>query len=269
MGKRIVVTVFSAALATTAAGGAYLGSVVNSWDANYSVGPVGYGPIGLCFGDGYIWVCYDGFFTKRNPANGAVVDVLSFSGYSGQDLGYENATGYLYFGTGAPYVYVRSSATGETIRTFNCPPAVPDATGLDFDDSHPSNPIWLSDENAPTIWNLTSTGSVITSLALPFGGIEGIAYASGVAGGPYLFAGARSTSTVYALAPTSGSIIYSFQGPPTAPGLSALGYDGEYLWTLDIGNFSPTRGYAFQFVAYGDFTAVTPASWGRVKALYR
>jgi len=258
------------ALTVTGAIGTYLGSIVTSWNAVHTIGIVGYAPLGIGYGDGYTWITYGNFFTKRIPANGKIVDLLSFPGPSGQGLGYENATKYLYFATGGPYVYVRDSSTAETVRTFACPPPIPKARGLDFDDGHLANPIWLSDENAPTIWNITSTGSVITSFAVPFGGIQGLAYADNVPGGPYLFAGTMSTpSMVYALTPTSGSILYSFKAPPGATGLRALTWDGQYLWTLDRAHGSPTDGDALQFIAYGDFTRVTPASLGRIKALFR
>ncbi len=270
MKRTIAAVVFFPTLAATAAAGTYLGSIVNSWDAQYHVGPLYCAPTGLCYGDKYVWVSYDWFFAKRIPADGKVADVLSFFGPSGQDLGYENAPKYLYFATYVLYVYVHDSSTGETVCTFACPPGVPKAAGIDFDNSQPSKPVWLTDLNAPAIWNLTSTGSVITSFTVSFGPIGGLAYASDIPGGPYLFAGTRTApSMVYALAPASGSILYSFKAPPAPTGLKGLGWDGRYLWTLDAATNSPTGGYAFQFIAYGDFNRVTPASLGRIKILFR
>ncbi len=270
MKGKVLTIGLAAALAAASYGTSYLGSAIRSWDGTHKIGVVTYQPLGLGFGDGYIWVSHVSFFTKRNPATGSVVDVLSFLGPSGDDLGFEARTKYLYFASGGPYVYVRDSGSASLVSTFPTPPGVEEATGLDFNDGSPARPLWLSDHLLPRLWNLTSTGSVVTTLPLTIAKVWGLAYDGDTAGGPYLFAGTGTTEPmVYALNPASGSIRYSFEAPVYDNGLRALAWDGKYLWTIDHGLGSQHYGWVYQFVAHEPNVGAAPASLGRIRALYR
>lgn len=254
----------------TAFGTSFLGSVVASWDGRYVQGPMTYYPLGITHGDGYIWLCYSSFFTKRLPANGSVVDLVSFSGPYGNDLAFEDSTKYLYFACGSNGVYVRQSTTGSNVRNFGLPPGATSASGIAFDNTTPASPVWLSDMTAWRLFNLTSTGSLVRSLTLTFGNIGGVAYDAETTGGPYLFAGTRSSPCqVYALNVSSGSVYYSFTAPVSPNSLRGLGWDGNYLWTIDNVIGSPNVGWVYQFVAHDPNPAVAPASLGKVKALFR
>ena len=248
----------------------HVGSVVNSWYAGYTHGGWHYFPLGIGHGDGYVWIAYGKFFARRVPTTGSVVSTYGITGPSGNDLGYENNTKYLYFASGGPYVFVRESTSGSTVRSFPVPPGAAVANGIDFDDGAPSRPIWLSDFAAWRLWNLTSTGSVVKSLRITFGGINGLAYDRDTAGGPYLFVGTRmAPPMIYALNPSSGSVRFSFEAPVYQSSLSGLAWDGSYLWTAENLKNSPNCGWVFQFVGHEPYAAVAPASLGKVKALFR
>ncbi len=248
----------------------YLGSVVNSWYAGYTYGSWHYLPLGLGYGDGHVWIAYGKFFARRVPATGSVASTYTIEGPSGNDLGYANNTKYLYFASGGPYVYVRESTSGSTVQSFHVPAGAAVANGIDFDEGAPSRPIWLSDYAAWRLWNLSPSGSVVRSLRTTFSGVNGLAYDRDTAGGPYLFAGTRATpSTIYALNPASGSVLFSFQAPVYESSLSGLAWDGRYLWTAENLKNSPSCGWVFQFHGQEPNSAVAPASLGKVKALYR
>ncbi|UCH78876.1 MAG: hypothetical protein JSU81_02710 [Candidatus Coatesbacteria bacterium] len=255
-----------AATAAAVSATSYLGSVVNSWDGRYEGSSY---PLSLAYGDGYIWLGYHTFFTQRIAATGSVVDVIGFSGFPGDGLGYEKATKYLYFACSDKGVCCREATSGSTVSSFGLPPGATYLMALDFYNGNPTVPLWLGDLRAWRLWNLTSTGSVVRSLRTSYS-VGGVAYDGDTAGGPYIFAGTRNPPpTIYALAPSSGSVLYSFEIDMCKLGIGGLSWDGTYLWTLDDMGSSPLRGMVYQIVAHEPNTAVVPASLGRIKALYR
>jgi hypothetical protein len=267
--KKNVIIVIVASAAAAAWATSYLGSVVNSWDGTIE-GPSTYRPSGVAYGDGYIWLGYGTFFTPRVPANGSIVDLIGFSGPGTRDLGYESSTKYLYFGCGSDGVYWRESTSGSTVGSFRMPPGAIYIMSLDFDNANPAAPLWLGDIYSWRIWNVTSAGSVVRSLQTPFGPAWGVAYDDDTAGGPYLFAASwDEPPVIYALAPASGSIYYSFTLKICPKGVGGMTWDGNYLWTVDDRSASPLLGMVHQFIAHEPNVGVVPASLGRIKALYQ
>jgi hypothetical protein len=209
-----------------------------------------------------MWVNYHPCFTKRVPRTGSIVDVVGFLGPPGADMGFDTKTRYLYCACFYAGVYVRDTRTGSDVRSLALPPGVSKAMGIDFDEGAPANPVWLADDAASRLWNLTSTGSLVASISIPFNHVHGLALDRDTPGGPYLFAVTRTTDPhVYALAYSSGSIINSFQAPVAYPW--GLTWDGSYLWTINS-----TNHFIYRFVAH-EYEAIAPASLGKVKTLYR
>ena len=92
--------------------GSNLGSVVNSWNGTYEEPFNTYLPTGVEYGGGYVWLNYYNFYAQCDPATGSVIRTIKPADPPGYDMGYEDATGYLYVATGGPYITVRESGTG-------------------------------------------------------------------------------------------------------------------------------------------------------------
>lgn len=268
MKKTLVIATFVATAWGTADATSYLGSVVNSWDGKYQ-GPVTYSPYAIGYGDGYIWLGYEKFFTQRIASTGSILDVVGFSGPTGDALGFQNSTKYLYFACSYKGIYCRESSSGSNVASFALPPGATYLMALDFDNDNAAVPLWLGDLHAWRLWNLTTTGSVVRSIRTSYG-VGGVAYDGDTAGGPFIFAGTRNPPPrIYALDPGSGSIRYSFSIEVCTRGLGGLSWDGTYLWALDDIGASPLRGTVYQIIAHEPNTGVVPASLGRIKALYQ
>lgn len=283
MMKQLTTLIFALGLASGAYG-AYAGSVVSSWyAAPIKEGGHNYYPLGLTYGDGYIWIpyAYSGFLcrmTKRLPENGSIVtsfpmDVLGLP----PKLGWRQNLKYLYGVSQTNPIQWFDSHTGSRVGSFRVLGAFW-PSGIDYDETHPGKPIWLcqwgtSVERPPMIWNLTQEGIVVASFDMRSKPVnpDKIAYGDSVPGGPYLYVGTTAAPTlVHVMNPKTGSLYASFRAPISDRALSDMTWDGRYLWALENGGYPPppNLGWVYRFVAHG-FPAVGPASVGKIKALYR
>jgi len=268
MKKTLLIAVFVAAAWGAAGATSYLGSVVNSWNGKY-VGSIPYATFAITCGDGYIWLGTEKFFTQRVASTGSLLDVVGFSGPTGDALGFQNSTKYLYFACSYKGVYCRESSSGSEVASFGMPPGSTYLMALEFDNDNAAAPLWLGDLHAWRLWNLTTAGSVVRSLRTTYS-VGGVAYDGDTAGGPFIFAGTRNPPPViYALDPPTGSVLYSFEIGVCRLGIGGLSWDGTYLWALDDIGSSPLNGMVYQIVAHEPNTGVVPASLGRIKALYQ
>jgi outer membrane protein assembly factor BamB len=111
---------------------------------------------------------------------------------------------------------------------------------------------------------------LVNSITTTFGSIGGLAFDRDSGGGPFLFAGTRATPpTVFALNPTSGSVLYAFDAPVNNNALRGLAWDGNYLWTIDNVYGSPNVGMVYRFYGHEPYPAVVPNSPGRIETIYR
>lgn len=263
----------------------YAGSVVSSWYADpiYENGWYYY-PCGLTYGGGYMWIPYatEGLLcqiTKRRVSNGSLISsfFIDLYGYLPPKLGYRDNPRYLYGVTQTNPIQWFDAKTGSRLGTFYLP-EIYWPTGIDYDDSHPGNPIWVcqwgtSQERPAMIWNLSGNGVIVSSFNLQSSPVNPfrIAYGHNAPGGPYLYVGTRSSPTlIYVMDPENGSFHGSFRAPISDNALSDLTWDGSYLWALENGGYPepPNNGWVFRFVAHS-FPVVAPASVGKIKALYR
>jgi hypothetical protein len=253
-------------LYATVASATYSGSVVSSFFAEYIPGE-GF-PTGITYGDGYVWVAYAyDLVTKRRADDGHILASFKLDSW-GNELGWEENHKYIYNVGWFAGIYWSDSKTGSTVGSFPGPPGIVNLKGVEYDDSTGSHPIWVCDQRSQTIWNLTKAGTVAASFVIP-ATLEGLAFDADTPGGYYLFAGARSTpSYIYVVNARTLSVISSFVAPVADRGISDLSWDGRYLWALENGPPPAKPGWIYRFVAYSS-PAVEPASFGKIKAIYR
>ena len=243
----------------------YLGSVVNSWYAVYSYPSGGKAPLGFCYGDGYMYVMYDGLFTKRQPQDGKIVDVVGLPKPGPWEVAFDPGRRRIWCACLEAGVYLLHPETGSYLASFPLAGGLPTAAAISYDRLTPSGPLWITGGVTWRIWTFTTAGSVVRSIQVPIVNVTGLAFDNDTGGGPYLFAGAwTDKSRIYAVNPATGSILYTFAAPVTGTRLQGLTWDGEYLWTNDSKN-----GYLVQFVAHEPNLNVSPASVGRIRALFR
>ena len=253
------------------AGAAYLGSIVNSWDARHFLGQEVVYPFGVAYDDGYLWVSCGNYLLKRCPSNGSIVKSVHTPDRSLSDMGYDKTRGYFYGRLSWYDVGVIEADTGRIVERLRVPPGAEGSTTVAFS-RDAVTPLWVASPVEPVIWRMTGRGKVVASYVpqFPCYYINGLAYAENTPVGRVLFAGQQYMSVpsrVFALRPRDGSILYSFISPLPQNSLTDLTWDGKYLWGIHVVR-SRIPAYIYQFVATAD-VAVEPSSIGRVKAMYR
>lgn len=246
--------------------GTYPGSVVSSF---YAGNIEAYWPFGLTYGAGYVWLVYaHDVVTKRTPISGSIVASFHLASW-GRELAWDANREYLYDVNWWDWVNWSDPTTGSTIGSF---PNPGDGLlyGIDYDETHLPNPIWLGQRSPAWAWNLTTTGSVVASYDLRSWRYLPTALAYGrTPGGDYIFFGMSSAPPyIYAVNPKTFSINSSFTAPVGDYGIRDLSWDGRCLWVLENGPPPIKPGWVYRIVAYSG-PAVAPGSLGRIKALYR
>lgn len=246
--------------------GTYPGSVVSSF---YAGSIEAYWPFGVTYGGGYVWVIYaHDVVTKRSPTTGSIVASFHLESW-GRQLAWDGNRKYLYDINWRDRVNWSDPKTGSRIGSFPNP-GTGVLYGIDYYEGHPSNPIWLGQRLPPLAWNLTTTGSVVASYDLGSWRYlpSALAYADTPLG-EYIFFGMNSAPAyIFTVKPNTFSIISSFVAPVGNCGISDLSWDGSYLWVLENGPPPIEPGWVYRIVAY-TAPAISPASLGKIKALYR
>jgi DNA-binding beta-propeller fold protein YncE len=215
------------------------------------------------------------------------------------DVAYEEGPLYALVGSAPPTVFTLNYWNGSITGSFTIP--VPNgARGIATTGYSPTH-MWVSNRLNGYLYRLTTSGSLLGSFACPGGtpyGLGGYRFAYPPDEG-YLMVSCRDENHFLRVNHTTGSLVSSFAGPATA----VIGYDewlavdrnNSYLywnyygswrvldtlparpwgiatnvmWTIGTG----IRAYALcrdgYIYHYSGYTAVAPASVGRVKALFR
>jgi hypothetical protein len=152
-----------------------------------------------------------------------------------------------YSATGIIY---RINTSGSVEASFLAPA---NATGITRDDTH----LWVSSSTTNYVYRLTTAGSLVASFAAPGEDTAGLDW-----DGRYLWLADAATteSSLYQLT-TTGSVLWQFKVPTGR--VYGVAFDGTYVWYSSMANPK----YCYRVTVSG--IAVEPASFGKVKALFR
>ncbi len=225
--------------------------------------------------------------------------VASFAAPPGAiDVAYENRGFYVLIDAAPPTV-CELTTNGSLLGSFAVSVPAP-ARGITYDGYNWSR-FFISNRTNGYIYRLTTAGSLVGSFRCPAGAPYGLGFTDGYSPhGLGLFAACRDAGCIARLNATTGSLLSTFAGPAAAPvtyddffagvrDSNDVYWDYNRLWQVfdtmparplgvAAGVDWPTydqwvklyilcqNGYIYRYEGY---TAVAPASLGRVKALYR
>ncbi len=224
--------------------------------------------------------------------------VASFPAPPGaRDLAFEGWGPLFALAPGTPSRVYELTTLGSIVSSFTV--AIPGgARGITYEAY--GNWMWVGNRVNSHIYRLTGTGSVAGSFACPVGAPYGLGYSDyNPQHGRGLFVSCRDENLIVRLDQTTGSLLSSFAGPASA----VIGYDdwlcvdrdSNYLywdyysgwrvldtlparpWGVGTGALWPTDQWVLGFVLcrndyiyfYMGYSAVAPASLGRIRALFR
>ncbi len=262
MRRAFAIPLVAAAVAASA-GASDLGSIVNSFPARIRINGHQLMAVGIEYAFNDMWVMYyEGVLARRSCETGSVIATYEIGLYGYHGLAFDGSYFWTVFNAdllklSAPPVSVVASYTIERsmLRHFT------------WDGSC----FWASFlEDKYYAHRMTNTGSIIDTFSIPYIYWKGVAYAGNIPDGPRLFEGAWETSPtemhVYKM--PGREFHYKFLPRMAEPHSLAGCWDGTYLWTF--GNWSPGGGeFCFQMVGWEPGIGISPASLGKVKALFK
>jgi hypothetical protein len=152
-----------------------------------------------------------------------------------------------YSATGVIY---RINTSGSVEASFLAPA---NATGITLDATN----LWVSSSTTNYVYRMTTVGSLVSSFAAPADDTAGLDW-----DGRYLWlADAATTDSALYRLTTTGSVLWRFDVP--AGRAYGVAFDGTYVWYNSMANPK----YCYRMTISGN--AVEPASFGKVKALFR
>ncbi|MGD8719605.1 MAG: hypothetical protein PVH29_12395, partial [Candidatus Zixiibacteriota bacterium] len=221
-------------------------AIVESWPSPGLI------PYGVAHDGSYVWVSCDEAgkesLYKCDPGTGSVLSSfrvetsgLLACAYDGSYLWYDALNSSLEY-----YLYQADDA-GSVLSSWKSP--LNRTVGVAWDGSH----LWLTSYYSNMGW-VTTAGSLVGSFDTAWRP-TGAAY-----DGEYLWTAEYNTAKLYRLT-TAGSLLATYTFPAGEPW--GLDFDGEYLWATN----KDGAGTIYKVNISSD-PAVTPASFGGVRALY-
>lgn len=245
-------------------------NVISSFDPKFNPGgPVTLYAVSIEYDGRYLWTTVDCYFLKRTYPTGSIIAVYDVRPIWSGGLAYDGTYLYTTDLWDSFHIYKFDPLRGTIVGSFPYTPGFM-AGGLTYGGRF----LYLTEILAGDLYILNTGGSVVGSFHLGFERPEGLAYVEN-AGAPYLFCSTRPyrmnlQSKVYRIT-TTGSILDSADWPVAGPvpdyGAAGLAYDGKYLWGIH-NDGGAVENLALQMLYVTDI-GVTPASLGRIKALYR
>ncbi len=266
MKKTVLIAAAFAACAVSASATSYLGSIVGSFNATVRVGSSSYYPLGLAYDGAEMWTGHSRYAAEWT-LTGSRKNMHYINAGINYETAYDRSAGRLYAINRLSSVYRVlgiEPSSGSIVNSFVVPSPFTVPQGLTFGGGY----LYIADMYQSRILKTTTSGSVVASVNPGVFGIKGLAWDGDTAGGPYLFAcEANAKHTIHQINPASGSVVKSFDGPPFNGNIIGLAWDGTYLWACQ--NYMGQDMHAFQFIAYDPNVNISPASVGRIKALYK
>jgi hypothetical protein len=243
-----------------------LGSIVGSFNATVEVGSSRYYPLGLAYDGAEFWTGHSKYAAEWTMT-GSRKSMHYINAGINYETAYERGAGRLYAINRLSSTYrvlAIAPTSGSIVSSFVVPAPFTVPQGLTFGGGY----LYIADMYQSRILKTTTTGSVVSNIDPGVFALKGLAWDGDTAGGPYLFAcETNAKHTIHQINPSSGSVVKSFDGPPFTGNIIGLTWDGTYLWACQ--NYWSTYMYAFQFIAHDPNPAVSPASLGKIKSLYR
>jgi hypothetical protein len=266
MKKTVMVVIIFAACLGSASATSYLGNIVSSINATVQVGGSRYYPLGIAYDGAELWTGHSRYAAEWT-LTGSRKNMYYINAGINYETAYDRNAGRLYAINRLSTVYSIlgiDPSNGSIASSFVVPSPFTVPQGLTFGGGY----LYIADMYQSRILKTTTAGSVVDSINPGVFGIKGLAWDGDTAGGPYLFAcETNSQHTIHQINPATGSVVKSFDGPPFTGNIIGLAWDGTYLWACQ--NYMAQDMYAFQFIAYDPNIGVSPASVGRIKALYK
>ncbi|MGD8719018.1 MAG: hypothetical protein PVH29_09375 [Candidatus Zixiibacteriota bacterium] len=243
MRSRVIIVAGSILVAGMAFGA---GSIISSF-----LSPVTSSPIGMCYNGGYIYhMSHTDGAVFKTTTTGSVVS--SITGPS-SGIGVHFTGTHYWTTTYSPGVAYYRDSSGSIISSFAGPA---NGYGITSDGTN----LWYSSSRSGNyIWQLTTAGSVISSVEGPGTFNGGVDWDS--RGYIWVANWPSSNGGIYRIT-TAGSVVESYSPVPAGTRPSGCAWDGTYVWYCDY-----TGKYVYQMDT--ELTSITPASVGKVKALFR
>ncbi len=214
---------------------------------------------------------------------------------------YDGYTGYILQDGTDPYIYRIYWWTGSIYNSFPAPGGA-GAWGLGFDRTGVDY-FWISNYQNSWFYQVTTAGSLVSSFPSPLPGPAGMDILFDFTYFRYyLYVAFPSQNKIAKIDQTSGSLVVTYAAPGTYPtACGGLYYQGNYFFVTDssthtvyqggvpvITNLQTPVGFSFEATTNDEYrfihvvddatdriyfywsnTSVTPASLGRIKALFR
>jgi len=264
---RGLVTAIAVFFFASSAAASYL-QVISSFKGRYEWYPGTGSPAYGVEYDGYgLWTTQSvGYILQRHYPSGSIVSSFRLEELRlPPGMAYDGT--YLYTSESwlAKYIYKIDLAGRAIAGSFPFPNGTTFCGGLAYD----GNNLYFAALWRPWLWLMTTEGSILRTFDMGIDMPSGLAYDARTWGGPFIWCcdePKERVTYIYKMT-TNGSVLESAKWPIPNSHLVGLGFDGNYLWCVETPEIW-NENHIYRVYYFSDI-GVSPASVGRIKALYR
>lgn len=266
---RGLVTVFIVLALASSAAASYI-QVISSFKGRYEYYPPnGCSAYGVEYDGSNLWTVHSAcYLVKRRYPGGSILSTYSFSPRLALPPGMAYDGAYFYTTDAlqsVPHIYKIDAAAPRIVGSFPYPAGMTFCGGLAYDGAN----LYFAALWRPWLWVMTTDGSILRTYDMGISMPAGLAYDDRTTGGPFLWCAdepKERITHIYKMT-TNGSVLDSAKWPINNSHLVGLAFDGTYLWGVETAE-TYNDNCIYRVYYYSD-SGVTPASAGRIKALYR